>query len=386
MAAPKAEAMIELSAPGELPLKAHVIEAELAHLWRQAAETYGGALARAASLTLLLPIASPEAGERALPVLGQVAAAHPCRVLLAILSDVEPRARVAVHYLPGGVGRPAVYWEEIRLEGRRSSLNRVLSAASALVLPNLPVQVWWTGATDLGDELFQRVTEIGDRIVLDSAQFPSPLAALAAYADYAEREHGNVDFADLSWRRLEPWRRLLAEFFDDPADRVFLNHIEAISLTYERASAQTPGTFAEPLLLLGWLASRLGWSIAAERTGRHLEIEEIVFDDGGRWVRVDLERRGVGEPPSGGLLSVCLEAVHSGQPARYAIERRGEQALTRAERGDAQREAQVALPLPDAAALLREELAAFGQDRIYEESLLVVRELARRAGVPARAR
>lgn len=376
--------MIDLSAPSELPLDARVIETELAHLWRQAAETYGGALARAASLTLLLPIASAELGERVLPVLGQVAAAHPCRVLLAVLSESEPRAHVAAHYRPGGAGRPAVYWEEVRLEGRRSALNRVLSAASALVLPNLPVQVWWAGATDLADELFQRIVEIGDRIVLDSSQFPSPLAALACYADYAEREHGNVDFADLTWRRLEPWRRLLAEFFDDPADRVFLNHIEMIRLTYDRSPERAPGAFAEPLLLLGWLASRLGWSIAAERTSRHFEIEEIVFDDGGRWVRVNLERRGGSEPPVGGLRGVCLDAVHSGQHARYAIERRGEQALTRAQRGDTQREAQVALPLPDAAELLREELAMFGQDRIYEASLLVVRELAQRAGVPAR--
>ena len=59
---------------------------------------------------------------------------------------------------------------------------------------------------------------------------------------------------DLAWLRSTPWRERVAATFDPPRLRPDLRAISAAS-----RSATTPTRRPPALLLVGWLASRLGW-------------------------------------------------------------------------------------------------------------------------------
>ena len=214
---------IQFPIPEALPLDARAIETEVERLWREAATSASGNLARASSMTVLAMLLDPSAVERVEAVLAQAPAVHPCRVVLIAQTTSEPRARLSAYCRPPTAGRGPICWEEVRLEGGQPALDRLMSVARALVLPNLPVQVWWPHEADFAGPLFDQTVEIGDRIVVDSAYFSDPLNALAAYAARAEEEHGTIGFADLNWRRIEPWRMQVAQFFDHPEDRPFLN-------------------------------------------------------------------------------------------------------------------------------------------------------------------
>ena len=373
--------MIDIVRQDELALDTRAIEAELAEVWRQAAERTASGLVRASSLTLLVVQTDPAQSTRVEEVLSQVATAHPCRALVLSLTDGGPRARLAAHCRLPAPGQPPACWEAIRLEGGPATVARLVSAARALVVPNLPVQVWWPGEVDPSSPLFQRSLEIGDRIIVDSSRFGDPFRTLAQYADHAHTEHGTIGFVDLNWRALEPWRLLVAQPFDDPADRAFLNGLQSAVIDYERPP-DAPGGVAQALLLAGWLASRLGWAAAAERVGAREAPERLWFEDGARVVGVEIRQRPASSPTAGGLAAVELRASIDGREARYAVERRVEDATTLAEVDGARREARVHLPASSDADLLQRELASFGRDRIYEEALWMVRSLERRARAP----
>jgi glucose-6-phosphate dehydrogenase assembly protein OpcA len=370
--------MIDVTESHELAIDTRAIEAELAAGWREASER---GLARAASLTLLVALTDPTLTSRVDEMLSRVAPAHPSRVIVLVFGQGDPRASLAAHCLLPNGGRASACWEDIRLEGRASDENRLLSAARALVLPNLPVQVWWPGHPELAGSLFLGLVDIGDRIVIDSGQCQDPLAALCLYADQAEEQHGSAGFVDLAWRAVEPWRLLLAQFFDEPTDRAFLNGIRSIMVTYEQGDEGGRGGFAEALLLIGWLASRLEWTVAEEQA-----LDAVLFDDGATGVRLHFRRAQSAVPGSGQLLGVELRASNGDRSATYAIERSGETGSTVAVVNGARREAQVRLPTRSEAELLEQELAGYGRDRIYEEALQVVKALGLRHGKSGRSR
>ncbi|HEX8054390.1 MAG TPA: OpcA/G6PD domain-containing protein, partial [Thermoleophilaceae bacterium] len=68
------------------------------------------------------------------------------------------------------------------------------------------------------------------------------------------REHlGNGYVVDLAWLRSAPWRERIASTFDPDVWRPALFDIESVTIRHH------PDSAISGLLLIGWLASRLGW-------------------------------------------------------------------------------------------------------------------------------
>jgi glucose-6-phosphate dehydrogenase assembly protein OpcA len=66
---------------------------------------------------------------------------------------------------------------------------------------------------------------------------------------------------DFTWIRLEPWRQLIAQFFDPSEVQPCLDHISQINIAYAERRQESGSGFAAALLIVGWLASRLGWQV-----------------------------------------------------------------------------------------------------------------------------
>src|SRR5215210_4581732 len=82
------------------PADTRAIEAGLHELWRLAeAGEVGGALVRAASMTLIVPVQDHAAADDLAETLDDLVATHPSRVILVLLDDTAdgPHARLASH-------------------------------------------------------------------------------------------------------------------------------------------------------------------------------------------------------------------------------------------------------------------------------------------------
>jgi glucose-6-phosphate dehydrogenase assembly protein OpcA len=173
-------------------------------------------------------------------------AAHPCRLLIVVRSDVErPTNRLDAEIVVGGRLGPgeAVV---MRMYGRLAL--HAESVVIPLLVPDVPVVTWWHS------EPPERIANdflgvIADRRITDSAQAADPVAALRQRAvDYAPGD------TDLAWTRITPWRTLVASAFDTTEDQVV------------GATVVGPKTDPTAALMVGWLASRLNITPRWEET------------------------------------------------------------------------------------------------------------------------
>src|SRR5204863_5758427 len=105
---------------------------------------------------------------------------------------------------------------------------RVPPLVSALLIPDMPVAVWWVG--DLPHENAEYVDallEPADRLIVDSCQFNDP-ADLEIVARVAAKTLTAP--ADLNWIRLEEWRVAMASMFDPPPMRTKLRDVRRIRI------------------------------------------------------------------------------------------------------------------------------------------------------------
>jgi hypothetical protein len=99
------------------------------------------------------------------------------------------------------------------------------------------------------DALLKRIVDV---ILLDSVSEPDPGEALARVEELSEQAY----VVDLAWLRSTPWRERVAATFDPRDMREMLRSISGVTVRYR------PDSRAAALLFLGWLASRLGWSVS----------------------------------------------------------------------------------------------------------------------------
>jgi glucose-6-phosphate dehydrogenase assembly protein OpcA len=174
------------------------------------------------------------------------AAAHPCRILMVVRSDIDrPQNRLDAEIVVGGRLGPceAVV---MRMFGRLAL--HAESVVMPLLVPDVPVVTWWhTEPPELLAHDFLGV--VADRRITDAAQAADPMAALLSRgADYAPGD------TDLAWTRITPWRTLVAGAFDTAQARV------------TGATIVAPTSDPTAAMMKGWLASRLGISPVLEPT------------------------------------------------------------------------------------------------------------------------
>jgi glucose-6-phosphate dehydrogenase assembly protein OpcA len=174
------------------------------------------------------------------------AAAHPCRILMVVRSDVlRDSSRLDAEIVVGGRLGPceAVV---MRMYGRLAL--HAESVVMPLLAPDVPVVTWWHGQPP------ERIAHdflgvVADRRITDAIQSTDPVATLVQRAnDYAPGD------TDLAWTRITMWRTLLAGMFDTLESKVV------------DVAVAAPRTDPTAALMRGWLGSRLGLDARAVET------------------------------------------------------------------------------------------------------------------------
>lgn len=244
-------------------LDATAIEAELARL-RQAAvgefEAEGGAM-RTNLLNLVVYAWNREEAHSAVGQIVALAGHHPSRMLVFVArpSDAQSRIDAALtahcHKTPGVERR--VCCEEVDLTVRGPAAAHLHSIVAALLIPDLPVYVWWRAPVPEDRHVFSELVDYADRLIVDSARLGPATTALPGLAHLLEATPSTCAAGDLNWARLAPWRDAVAPYLApvgaQPPDRI------------EVAFAGPAGgpASAQACLLLAWLATSLGVDIGS---------------------------------------------------------------------------------------------------------------------------
>ncbi|WTY90460.1 glucose-6-phosphate dehydrogenase assembly protein OpcA [Sphaerisporangium sp. NBC_01403] len=236
---------------------------------------------------------------------------HPSRILAVIPRERDEATRLDAEIRVGELTTGEVVL--LRLYGElREHADSVLSP---LLLPDIPVVVWWPGDAPEAPAK-DPVGAFGQRRVTDARSAADSVAAIKSrIGGYTPGD------TDLAWTRITPWRSLLAAAFDQPVGKILDGYVEAEP---DHPSAA---------LLAVWLSQKLDAPIrVTESSGPGLTKVCLRLDDG----EVVVERHD----------SRTATLVRPGQPDR-----------------------QVALARRPTSDLLAEELRRLDPDEVYEETI-----------------
>jgi glucose-6-phosphate dehydrogenase assembly protein OpcA len=140
----------------------------------------------------------------------------------------------------------AVCEERVEVDVGVKHQAALATVVDALLVPDLATVVW---APHGHPDAVDAIRDLVDVFLIDSVQEPDPQSAIVRAQGLLE--DGYV--VDLAWLRSAPWRERIAATFDPDAWLPALREIDAVTIRHHPESA------VSGLLLLGWLASRLGW-------------------------------------------------------------------------------------------------------------------------------
>lgn len=366
--------MTQLAAPTPIadrtPVDVRAIERELSALWKQATGSEQGeskTVTRVNALNLVACVQQDNA-ETITGVFSELISYMPHRALLVARKqgDEHLDAWVQAHCRLPAPGRPQVCCEQITIEAVGAAESRVPGTVLPLLVPDVPVVLWWPRGEPFDDPLFAKMRPMADRVVVDSTTFARPVGGLRRLAALAEE---GVFVSDLAWSRLTPWRELLAQFFDAPVMVPYLDDVQGVELTHE-PGGEGSTEHNQALLLIGWLATRLGWQVPEAASGDQFTLRR----GDGKDVAVRMAQAAAIADALDRLAQCSI--VTAG--ARFSVARDSapDSAVARAEvPGHPTLQRVVRLEQQTEARLLAEELRMLGRDGVFERALRLTVQL-----------
>lgn len=222
---------------------------------------------RACTANIVLFSEDADAEVQASAVLDEVAIRHPSRAILAIsrrAAEQRLEAWVSARcHMADTKSLKQICSEQITVRYDGEGTKELASVVSPLVINDLPVVLWWR-ANRLDRGYLEPFSRFIDMLIVDSLRAADARSFIKEMAGISSQTVRKPLF-DLNWGRLIPWRRAIADAFSDAAPPMSLPSLPGISkVVIAYASASAGGSAAafpvQPLLLLSWLSTRLGWS------------------------------------------------------------------------------------------------------------------------------
>jgi glucose-6-phosphate dehydrogenase assembly protein OpcA len=359
------------------------ILSELASMWSGVNEgedsSSSAGMTRACALNLIVYTTPSDDRARLDELLDQVNQQHPGRtlILVAYRDTATPRLEGYVSMrcrLMGGAGKQ-ICGEEVCIEAGGPLVETAATAVAPLLVPDVPVFLWWKDIPHYEDKLFDRLSQMADRIVIDSAAFDQPYDDLLRLNRMIADRSRRMRVSDLNWGRLTAWRTLLASFWDVPDYRTRLDEIDLVEISY-RSPSDAPDQIApRALLMAGWLASRLGWEVVGTST-RSDGVVKFELRAGDQSIALVFEQdRAAGL--NDGMVSTVVLSAGTGA-AKFSVAKRtdGTKLETEAQIGNERSVGRVlSYENRTEADQLSRELAFLSRDAIYEAALSRAAEL-----------
>jgi glucose-6-phosphate dehydrogenase assembly protein OpcA len=360
------------------------IEKELAAMWQQASTTEGAdeaGIVRACALNLVVYTTAGEDRAQLDEMLATVNEQHPGRALVLLADYASSAARLEAYVSSRcrmlGAHKRQVCGEQVTIEAVGSSIETAASAIAPLLVPDVPVFLWWKDIPHYEDKLFNRMARMADRVVIDSAAFDHPREDLLRLAAVVRELGRETRISDLNWGRLTSWRMLLASFWDVAEYRAHLERINHVTIEYDAPDAAPAEIAPKALLAAGWLASRLNWKVMADTASRENETSRFTLAAPEGPVTIELRAMQDGQGEDGMLASLSLDTTNANASFTVSLSRDGKRLETGASLDGAQRAGRVlAYEQKTEGQRLSREFGLVARDVIYEEALAVAAQLA----------
>jgi glucose-6-phosphate dehydrogenase assembly protein OpcA len=275
----------------------------------------GAAEPRSSVLDVIIIASDPAEAERAAAAVETLALHHPCRAVVIVdesgsgVSQID--ATITELGGPGQGGTGPIH-EQVLLRVQGPAAEHIPSLVDSLLLPDVATYLWWTGSPPLRAARFLAALEVADVLLLDSARFERPYESFGALAEVAADAVGTV-FGDFHWTRLQPWREVLAQFFNPSDRRGYLLGVGAVGIDY---IGEGRGNRSAAILLAGWLGSALGWRLKTSAAGKGGIVAAQFTSPDGHPVELALRPVAMEGFAAGEITGIRVDAVSGGQTCR----------------------------------------------------------------------
>jgi glucose-6-phosphate dehydrogenase assembly protein OpcA len=364
------------------------LEKELARMWAEMSAPKGGGQAggvvRACALNLVVYVAGREECPEVNDLLEDIVERHPCRAILIVAdrAATQPRleAFVSTRCQLTPRGSKQVCGEQVTIEADGPVVETASTAVAPLLVPDVPVFLWWKDIPHQEDKLFDHLAEMADRVVIDSASFDQPHKDTLRLAAILKR--GGLRLSDLNWGRLTSWRSLVASFWDVSDYRDSLTQIVKVVIEYDPPDSSHEEIAPKALLALGWIASCLGWEVQSAGSKLQPGRAQFKLSDGGREVEAVLSATDDVAGRDGWITSLTLTTAAGDE--FYVVLRMGEGRLETGARlggSDGQTVGRVlAYEARSEGQRLSAELDILSRDEVYEKAALIAARMLEAAG------
>jgi glucose-6-phosphate dehydrogenase assembly protein OpcA len=355
------------------------LEKELATMWQPAPNEDGtkaeSGVTRVCVLNLIVYSSQREDQSEIDRLLDEVTEQTPSRAIILVVNreatDTKLEAYVSTRCQVGARGGKQVCGEQITIEASGPVIETVSTAIEPLLIPDVPVFLWWKDIPHYEDKLFNRLVGMANRVVIDSLVFDHPHEDLLRVAEIIQGRPQFMMVSDINWGRLTSWRTLLASFYDVPDYRPLLGQIDSVIVEYDPPDIAPDQIATQALLILGWVASRLGWRWSEETPRLEGQIKQCALQtSGNRGISLEFRPAPDRAGHDGLLASLTLRAEQAGAEFHVATNEEGTKLETEARLGDARHIGRVlAYEQKSEGQRLARELGILLRDQIYEEAV-----------------
>ena len=317
-----------------------------------------GTLGLRASVLNLLVVTDEDSAPGVTESVSGLANRYPSRAIVLIMDPEDEEdldIRVSAFCNVRGGGGAQVCAEQVTINVSGPPAEHVESFAGPLLVPDLPVFLWYPGEFSPSSPEFPGMAELADRLIIDSAASGDAEASLRELAGILGDEDVPA-IGDIQWVALSPWRSLISDLFSFPERARKLDEVYEVEVLY------TPSGECRALLLVGWLASALGWKPASAES--HDGGRKIEFSGPSGGITVNMSN----DSPDARLKQVRLHT----DDCSFQVARRRETSdasATVMRNDELLGERTVQLGSFDLGVLLGEELQYRGRDTSYEGAL-----------------
>ena len=174
---------------------------------------------------------------------------HASRTVVCVVEPgrtrLDARASISAEDAPRA-GQVALVCEQVEIQVGPQHLRHLDTIVDPVLVSDLITVVW---SPHGHPEAVDALLGLAHVVLLDSVEGPDVRGALQRVGELTREAY----VVDLAWLRSTPWRERVAASFDPPQWRPELAEIRAVTVKHRADST------AAALLLVGWLASRLGW-------------------------------------------------------------------------------------------------------------------------------
>lgn len=353
------------------------IRQELHELWKSESLNDKTTTIKAQTHNLVVYVDDESQLDRLTERIIQLTSVRPGRVIVLFRAEVDDELNAWVTAYCRQVASKQVCGELIMLQVGDALKSGVHSDVIGLLAPDLPVFLYWMAVPDEHDALFKYLAAEADRILVDTHYMGDEARIFPLLAELSKR----YAISDLNWSRLGLWRRLLAQIWGAHEVKERLDELQSLDIHFN--TSEDLKNSARALLVAGWLASCLDWSLVRAVTGRKGGYTTAWhrFDEFGWDGKVELVESKHADLSPGELVGIFIQAGNEPPYIMPRIQLEADKGLVELRIDDASlsaaRRQMVFRPVTTADALAEELDLSY--DPMYTKALMIAADIVKMA-------